>query len=718
VKHAHRWMLISALLTTHAIAQNEVEYGATATVVAVDKAAGSSHVIQDTALDRAESDDVHAVLTTVPGVYVRGEDGMGLRPNIGLRGVNPDRSKKVTLMEDGVLFGPAPYSAPAAYYFPVMTRMTEVQVIKGTDAVLYGPQTIGGAINLITRPVPTREAGYLDLASGQYLYRKFHAAAGMSAGHLGFLIEGVHLGNDGFKELPSGADTGFIRNEWMFKGVYMVVPNAARIHELRLKLTYSDEVSNETYLGLSDADFREDPLQRYPASALDRMENHRTSIVLTHVVEPTAQWTLLTDVYRHDYARTWRKANHFRGAELFDVLLDPEESRNAIFHAVLTGEADSAGPQETLFVGPNQRNFISQGIQTRARWQGVIGPVGHRAEYGVRMHYDRIDRRHGEDGFVLSDGMLYPEGTATSVTALNDAWSYALAGHATDALTWRDLTVTPGIRFELIHAGYEDALEGIGNTQWTRVVLPGLGVSYALGHGLAALAGLYRGFSPPAPSTAEDPKPELSTNYEAGFRFNGGSANAEVIGFYNNYMNLTDVCTFSSGCGESDVDRQFDAGKAHIYGAEVSAGYDLRWRALSIPFNLAYTLTHSVFLNGFDSEDPIFGQVHKGDEVPYVPRHQLSISLGVQYRRFSTDVRTFYVSRMREEAGSGSLDDALATDAQYIVDVGARYELTDAVQLYANAQNIFDSLYIVSRRPYGSRPNAPRWIHAGLKVRL
>ena len=59
----------------------------------------------------------------MPGVYSRGEDGFGLRPNIGIRGVSPDRSKKVTLMEDGILFGPAPYSAPAAYFFPLVTRM-------------------------------------------------------------------------------------------------------------------------------------------------------------------------------------------------------------------------------------------------------------------------------------------------------------------------------------------------------------------------------------------------------------------------------------------------------------------------------------------------------------------------------------------------------------------------------------------------------------------
>jgi Fe(3+) dicitrate transport protein len=97
--------------------------------------AGAVQVVSEEQLERTEYDDPHAVLRQVPGVFVREEDGTGLRPNVAMRGVNPDRSKKVTLMEDGILFGPAPYSAPAAYYFPMMTRMTPARIAAGVPAI-------------------------------------------------------------------------------------------------------------------------------------------------------------------------------------------------------------------------------------------------------------------------------------------------------------------------------------------------------------------------------------------------------------------------------------------------------------------------------------------------------------------------------------------------------------------------------------------------------
>ncbi|MEY8262698.1 MAG: TonB-dependent receptor plug domain-containing protein, partial [Bermanella sp.] len=87
---------------------------------------GSATLIDQVSLEQFEYTDIHRILNEVPGINILEEDGYGLRPNIGMRGSSAERSKKITIMEDGVLSGPAPYSAPAAYYFPNVSRMSAV----------------------------------------------------------------------------------------------------------------------------------------------------------------------------------------------------------------------------------------------------------------------------------------------------------------------------------------------------------------------------------------------------------------------------------------------------------------------------------------------------------------------------------------------------------------------------------------------------------------
>jgi len=685
----------------------------------IQRTAGSAHVIRNKDLERMEYDDPAKILQSIPGVYARGEDGFGLRNNIGLRGTSSDRSKKVALMEDGVPFGPAPYSAPAAYYFPLMTRMTQVSVIKGPAAIVYGPQTIGGALNLITRAIPTAPSFGLDLAGGSYGYGKIDGYYGWSDDHNGVLLTGTHLQSSGFKQLNDDANTGFYRNEFMLKMQHVFDPHSEHRQELRLKLTYSEEVSNETYLGLSDADFRDNPLLRYPVSALDQMKNHRTSAVLTHVMHPTRSMTVTTNAYRHDFHRTWRKVNRFRGANLFDVLSDAESSQNAVYRAILAGEADTANSNEVLMIGPNQREFVSQGIDSRATLAGNTGPLSHRIEYGMRFHNDSIERRHSEDGFIVTSGALMPEGTPTTVTAFNEASTLAFSMHAIDAVTWRKLTVTPGVRFELMRSKY---LEKLGSTPATtygtaHAVLPGLGVYQELFPNFGVLGGVYRGFSPPAPGS-EGVSPELSVNYEVGARYMSPALRAEVIGYYNDYSNMTDICTLSSGCVDAGLDKQFDAGKARIYGVEAYVQSEPAIGPVKFPLSLAYTLTRTEFQNSFSSEDPVFGDVKKGDEIPYVPRHQFNVMLASEYGLASVYGTATYISPMREQAGSAPLDRVIATDKQLIVDIGARYRVLRWLELYGNVRNLFNELDLVSRRPFGARPNAPRMIQIGLKLKL
>jgi len=691
---------------------DEVRIGGTR----LNELGGSAHVVKDAQLRRFAYDDPHQVLLSVPGVYVRPEDGMGLRPNIGIRGANSDRSKKVTIMEDGVLVGPAPYSAPAAYYFPLIDRMRTVRVVKGPAAIVFGPQTVGGAIDLITREIPNERKGTYDLAFGQYGFNKQHASYGASDEHVGFFIEGMRLDNTGFKDLPGGLDAGFTRNEWMAKTSWNPAPRAEIQNEIILKLGYSGETSNETYLGLTDDDFRANPDRRYLASAQDRMENHRTSIELTHKMRFSPRVDVITTAYRHDFDRTWRKVNGFRGADISEVLGNPNTPRNQIFHGVLTGAIDANDPSQTIMIGPNHRTFVSQGLQSQVRVATKTGPIVHRFTYGIRAHYDQIVRKHTQDGFVMTNQTLVPDGRVTELTADNTAMTHALALWATDAMAFGPLVVTPGIRVEAIHAAYRDTLTRTHDGATYQVFIPGVNAYWALRRDFGLLAGVHKGFSPVPPEQARQSPPEESVNYEGGVRFARRNARAELIAFYNDYSNLTDICTFSNGCTNANLDRQFSGGKARIAGLEVYGDYEPRIaQGWTMPMRVTYTYTYTEFLSSFQSADPQFGNVKEGDELPYVPAHQANASVGVERKSFGLNVAGTFVDAMWERAGRGEPTPGSKTDAYFLLDASAKYRVFDHVELYVNGRNLTNDRYIASRRPFGARPGAPLWVLAGVR---
>ena len=718
--------------------ENEAALDDASTIVARKRDArrivGSAHTVDQEKLERFEPDDVHRALRSVPGVYVRDEDGQGLRPNIGLRGASSDRSAKVALMEDGVLFAPAPYAAPAAYYFPLAARMTAIEVFKGPAAIRQGPHTVGGALNLRTRGAPYAPAASLDLGAGLVgpgrTQERLHGWAGAGDDVWGVVFETARVQSEGFKRVQGQPDlsTGFVRDDVMLKArLGNGLLDDVR-HIVELKLGFQREESDETYLGLTDEDFRRDPLARYAASQGDHMSWWRTQVQLRYGFE-LADWATLDAVgYRHDLDRTWRKVNAVEGAPALNELLRFNKvGSNPLFMDALRGGHDDASPDAVdVLIGPNDRRFFSQGVATTLRGKLVLGEswwaVEQRPEIGLRLHHDGVTRRHSESAYTLVRGALIARGEPEVIKAENEVSAVALALHAVDEIRWWDLVVVPGVRVELIRGFFQDLAASTSVVESDQIaVLPGVGGAWQVLPWVSIVAGVHRGFSPTAPSATKDARPEESTNVEGGLRLDARKelgVGLEAIGFFSYYENLVGDCTFSSGCVD-DVGRQYDGGAAQIAGAELLARHELPLRFLpeaSVRTEATYTFTHASFLTTFDSPFPLFGRVQAGDEMAYVPAHQAAFTGAVIVRDLDVGASLGMISAMRDVPGQVEPLPTERTDPQAVFDLSASYRLVDGVRVGFRVDNVFDQRAIVSRRPFGARPGKPRTFMASLEL--
>jgi Fe(3+) dicitrate transport protein len=684
--------------------------------------AGSATLLTEEQLAKYEYDDIHRILASVPGVNIREEDGYGLRPNIGFRGVTPERSKKITILEDGVLIGPSPYSAPAAYYFPVTTRMTAVEVFKGPAAIKYGPQTVAGTINLVTRAVPEFTEGGIDVAAGSDGYQKAHGYFGSVVNNVGFLLEGVNLKADGFKDLDGGGDTGFNKNDLLAKFNYKMRTGAFD-HTFGLKLSYADEESDETYLGLTDEDFAKTPYRRYAASQDALMDTKHQTVMFSHYLDGE-HVKVTTRVYRNDYERAWRKLNGVTSTtgSLSAILADPNTYADE--YAVISGQADSRiegrNYAHNLVMGTNDREYFSQGVQVDATMTFNWFDLQHKVSAGVRYHEDEIERKHFEQVYAMTNGFVANTGQEKAFTTLDteatDAWSVYLE----DQVTLDALTLGLGVRGELMDMRYQnnkDALDWREKT--TRIWLPGVSGFYKLSEESGLLFGVHQGFVPFSPAQKNDVKLEKSVNYEFGGRFNDGVTQLELVSFFSDYSNLKESCS-QSNCGiGSQIDQEFNGGEVDVYGieAQFAQSYPLSMN-LEMPYSLVYTYTKGEFLHSFDSDFDQWGKVEKGDELPYLPKHQATFNIGLATSDWKLSFAFKYVGSMSEAAGQGVTLSGKKVPSNLVVDASASYELGEYGRIYAKVDNLFDETEIVSRRPYGARPGKPRQVTLGYKYQF
>jgi len=533
----------------------------------IDEMPGSAYSVTTEDIREQNYDDINQVLRKVPGVYVRQEDGFGLFPNISLRGVDTTRSAKVTIMEDGVLTAPAPYSAPAAYYTPTMGRMSGLEILKGSSQVKYGPQTTGGVINYLSTPIPLQQTAYLKSSYGSFGDQRTHAYFGNTLdtgmGQVGFLVEGYFRKNDGYKtidETPdfrNGDNTGFTKADPMIKLSWE--PDTAIYQRFEFKYGTSELDANETYLGLSEADFAADSFRRYSATRFDNIQSTQKRSYLRYAVAPSDDLDVIATLYKNTFSRNWYKLKDLRNVNGNTIKLSAAlaGSQNGEGLDCLRGDLAC-----TLRVRANNRDYESQGVDVVSYYRFGSAAVQHEISTGIRFNQDQVIRFQWDDDYSqlangTIDGMTSgtPGGAGDRLQKTD-----ALAVFLQDTIKVGAWGFTPGVRLEQLDQTYinkyASGTPDPTKTNTMNLWAASFGATYKFNDSWIGFGSVNRGFSPPSPKSAtKGISEETSLAYELGARYtNANQALAvETVAFYTDFSNLI-VIDNIGGTGTGDTE--------------------------------------------------------------------------------------------------------------------------------------------------------------------
>lgn len=679
----------------------------------IENLPGSSSVVSREEIDRREPFSILELVREVSGLYAVSEDAAGTHLNIGLRGLNPRRSSRTLLLEDGaptVFF--APYGDPSAHYSTPLERLERVEVLKGSGQILYGPQTLGGMINFVTKPVPKNGfEGSAKLSAGNEGYRGAHLNLGTGSELGGVMIDLLKRQGNGIREQHD-----FDIQDITIKGQL----NIGHAHTLTAKYTRFEEDSLFSETGLTAAEYRNNPYS-LPGSEGERYVMERDTVQLIHGWQLGETARLTTQVY---HTRTDR-------ASLRSREFEPDNA--ALGH----------GELEPVDFATRPRQYEVWGIEPKLEFTHSAFGVPSETIIGMRYHTEDIDRKKFEldalnGNVTVADERLLADIEATAFFAQNTF----LMGN------W---TLTPGLRVEQIKLSktlFEaDAMNPLQFAQADTLdsseteTLPGIGFTWNGLDNTTFFGGVHRGFAPPRPDRDVDNSmlqrvmPELATVSELGVRGDVRAGNYEAT-FFN--MDIEDIVVQSGGVFRNE-------GEAQHTGFELAGRFNLGelFMQNTNPFfvSMAYTnLFTAEFKNsgvvGGEGEDG-YGTYQAGNRLPYAPKHTLTLNLSYEIEQWNARLGATHLSKQfantENLAGTGPEGFCPAGDdpannlfcgvygeieAVTLLNASVSFQPSGSnVSYFLNAENLTNKQYIAARTN-GIQPGRQRQLVAGINVKF
>ncbi|MFM2396047.1 MAG: hypothetical protein RLZZ434_629 [Pseudomonadota bacterium] len=637
---------------------------------AISKLPGSVAVIEKEDLALKQPLSTQDALKAVPGIVIREEEGYGFIPNIGMRGLNPNRSQKLLVLEDGVPVAPGLFLANESYYSPRIERMQSIEVLKGAAGLRYGPTTIGGVINYKTKD--PQDGVKLTAKTGSHGYGLLGLDAG-GVSESADTIAGISVvtsRGDGFRH------NGFDMTDLVLKGGRQINEN----QWLSAKFTHYDNDVNTSYVGLRKNEYRNNP-DKNPAPN-DYFITDRQSFDINHEWHIRSAIKLSTLMYWTQLSRDfWRR----------DVKLANAEGTT--FFPCDT----SLAPNEYCMTG-RKRDFEMMGVDSRLFIEHSSFGLKNETEIGVRLHSDHMNN-------LTVRSKVDPNARTGDPTdnVTEKAIGLALYVQNRFELT-QHLALTPGLRMEKYQqkrAIYEQSNvpKNITGTAKNTEFMPGLGATWQVMPQGQVFAGAFKGFSPAMTTSAirdngvdQELDAERSINYELGLRGAMQKLSYEATAFHMDFDNQIINQSLSGG-----VDRA-NGGKTLNQGLEFALAYDIGsgWQ---IDGNGTYVATA-------EFKNAALGP--KGNRLPYAPELTANLNIGYKVGELKLNLGAYHVSSQYADAANTVIETDDGTKgkiaAYTVFNLNANYTFDKHLSLFASVRNLANKNYIASRNPDGIFP--------------
>lgn len=544
----------------------------------------SVSVIPSEMIAESEIKSLNDLSGTAPNFYMP-DYGSKLTSPVYIRGIG----SRINSPSVGLYVDYVPYFEKAAFDFDFFD-IRRIEVLRGPQGTLFGRNTMGGIVNIVTTSPMDYQGSHLNISAGNY------GSYSVNAGHYGkagkklgysLAINGLH--NDGFyKNIFTGDEVDRLnsyglRNRLIYEiSSKLTIENIAGFESSRQggypysiyndSLDVAEKINYNQYSSYDRNLFSDALLIRYAGRNFEIMS--------------TTSYQYLDDSQKID--------QDFTPDSLFFVIQD---SKQHMLSQEIVARASGNARYKWLFGGYAFRQMFDNAVDVDA--------------YAQQMDYlKKYDHR-------IQGAALFHQ------SSISD-------------FPFRNMTLTAGVRVDTeldeLDYFYDRTLRGnyalLADTVYPELnsfeVLPRFAVNYKLSNSnlYVVVARGYKtgGFN----STFERPEdlrfdPEYSWNYETGIKTSllNNNVYADLSVFYIDWKNQQIYQTVPSGRGSMLK----NAGHSVSKGAEVSLksapvkGFDIM---------VSYGYTDARFVE-YTMNDKVS---YNGNYLPYVPRHTFSAQAG------------------------------------------------------------------------------------------